>query len=253
MQGADATRDLIVDVLTFQHDINYLHTRRTEMPTPAFAVPRQPHDIMFAIGGWSIGQSLTYVEAYDTRADRWIRVAEEDPFGPRAYHGCAVIGERIYCIGGYDGVEHFNTCRMFDVRTREWSEIAPLHSARCYVGVAVVAGLVYACGGFNGQARLNTAERYDPATNQWTMLRPMNAIRSDADACELNGRVYVTGGFNGQECLNSVEYYDVAEAEWYVVPPMLTRRSGVSCVAMRGMLYVMGGFNGMTRMNTCER
>lgn len=93
------------------------------MITPAFAIPRLPHDVIFAIGGWSVGFPQSFIESYDTRADRWVQVLEEDPAGPRSYHGTAVIDNRIYCIGGFDGMEHFNTCRMFNAITKEWKEV----------------------------------------------------------------------------------------------------------------------------------
>lgn len=248
-----AARPLIIDALKFLHDLDLISTRKVEMSTPDLALPRLPHDVIFAIGGWSSGLPQTYIETYDTRADRWIRVLEEDPAGPRSYHGTAVIGERIYCIGGFDGMEYFNTCRMFSAVSKQWREIAPMHYRRCYVSVAALGGLIYACGGYDGQNRQSSAERYDPATNQWTMIPSMNAQRSDAHACVLGDRVYVTGGFNGQECMNTVEFYEPTANVWTTVPSMLTRRSGVACIGLRGQLYVIGGFNGLARMNTCER
>lgn len=93
------------------------------MTTPALALPRLPHEVIFAIGGWSEGLPQRYIETYDTRADRWIRVMEEDPAGPRAYHGTAVIGYKIYCIGGFDGMDYFNTCRVFDAVKKVWKEV----------------------------------------------------------------------------------------------------------------------------------
>lgn len=163
------------------------------MITPALAVPRLPHDVIFAIGGWSVGLPQSYIESYDTRADRWIRVMEEDSAGPRSYHGTAVIGSKIYCIGGFDGMEYFNTCRMFNAITKVWKEISPMHCRRCYVSVAALNGLIYALGGYDGQNRQSSAERYDPMSNQWTMIPSMNTQRSDAHACELNGKIYITG------------------------------------------------------------
>lgn len=53
------------------------------MATPALAVPRIPHEVIFAIGGWSEGVPQKLIETYDTRADRWNRVLTEDPAGPR--------------------------------------------------------------------------------------------------------------------------------------------------------------------------
>lgn len=248
-------RPIILETMRFLCDLDSLSTASNEITTPAFAVPRLPHEIIFAIGGWSEGAPQSCIETYDTRADRWIRVAPyfEDPSGPRSYHGTAVIGSKVYLIGGFDGTEYFNTCSRFDPIRKTWKEIAPMHSRRCYVSVSVLNGFIYAMGGYDGRVRQNTVERYCPKTNQWSFITPMHFRRSDADACTLEGKIYITGGFNGNECLNSAEFFDPETNTWSLLPNMLSRRSGVSCVAHRSCIYVIGGFNGLARMNTGEK
>lgn len=44
-------------------------------------MPRIPHDIIFLTGGWHYNHPVSTVQAYDTRADRWIDVPHEDPAG----------------------------------------------------------------------------------------------------------------------------------------------------------------------------
>lgn len=109
--------------LTFKCDLNTISVQEEFFKTPEIAIPRIPHDVIFAIGGWSGGQARQYVEVYDTRADRWISLPNNDPHGPRAYHGTAVVDHKIYCIGGYDGVEHFNLCTVFDTVNKTWKEV----------------------------------------------------------------------------------------------------------------------------------
>lgn len=247
------TRPIIIETMRFLCDLETLSTNSDAVLTPLSAIPRFPHEVIFAIGGWSDGAPQAIIESYDTRADRWVKVPQEDPSGPRSYHGTAVIGTKLYCIGGFNGTDYFNTCSRFDAAKKTWREIAPMHCKRCYVSVAALNGMIYALGGYDGHSRQNTGERYCPRTNQWTMIAPMNLQRSDADACALNGKIYITGGFNGQECLNSCEYYTPETNSWTMLPQMISRRSGVSCVALRGCIYVIGGFNGVTRMNTGEK
>lgn len=91
--------------------------------TPPFAVPRIPHDIIFIIGGFSEKLPQSSIESYDTRADRWTNIANEDSASPRGYHGATVIGHKIFCIGGYDKHEYMNTCREFDVVEKTWTEV----------------------------------------------------------------------------------------------------------------------------------
>ena len=63
---------------------------------------------------------------------------------PRAYHGIVAMNRLIYIIGGFDGMDYFNSCRVFDSEIFQWREIAPMNVKRCYVSVAVLDGFIYA-------------------------------------------------------------------------------------------------------------
>ena len=52
------------------------------------------------------------------------------PTGPRAYHGTAAIGHIIYVVGGFDGLDYFNSVRSFDPVEKVWSEVAPMNAKR---------------------------------------------------------------------------------------------------------------------------
>jgi kelch-like protein 10 len=65
------------------------------------------------------------------------KVEEVDPTGPRAYHGTAVIGYNIYVVGGFDGVDYFNSCRCFNAETKTWKEIAPMNCRRFFIAILV--------------------------------------------------------------------------------------------------------------------
>lgn len=109
--SCEDSRPMIIETLKFLYDLEMITHRDGEVPTPEIARPRVPHEILFAIGGWSGGSPTNYMETYDTRADRWVKVEEVDPTGPRAYHGTCVVGYEIYVIGGFDGMDYFNSCR----------------------------------------------------------------------------------------------------------------------------------------------
>lgn len=68
-------RPIIIDTLKFLYDLETITTANGEVETPEVARPRIPHEIMFAIGGWSGGTPTNAIESYDTRADRWIMVS----------------------------------------------------------------------------------------------------------------------------------------------------------------------------------
>ncbi|XP_004931595.1 kelch-like protein 10 [Bombyx mori] len=216
------------------------------------ARPRIPFEILFAVGGWSAGSPTSFVETYDTRADRWFLSIHMD-LTPRAYHGLCTLNNLIYMIGGFDGSDHFNTVRCYDPVTNTWHERACMYQARCYVSVVVHDGMIYALGGYNGRTRMASVERYYPDRNQWEMTTPMNKQRSDASAASLGGKIYIVGGFNGQEVLSSAEVFDPETRQWSFIRSMLSPRSGVSLIAYRECLFALGGFNGYSRLNTGEK
>ncbi|XP_043277025.1 kelch-like protein 10 isoform X2 [Venturia canescens] len=236
--GNEACRPIIIETLKFLYDLEMITQKHGEVPTPEIARPRVPHEILFAMCGWIGNSATSYMETYDTRADRWVQVREEDPSGPRAYHGVAAVGFSIYVVGGFNGRDYFSSCRCFNAVTKEWREVAPMNARRCYVSVAVVDDVVYAIGGYDGHYRQKTAERYNYRTNQWSLIAPMAVHRSDASATTLNGKIYITGGFNGQECLSSAEVYDPEVNQWTRIAPMRTRRSGQSCIAYHGCVWI---------------
>ncbi|XP_051501945.1 kelch-like protein 10 [Myxocyprinus asiaticus] len=213
--------------------------------------PRLPSTILLAIGGWSGGSPTNWIEAYDVRADRWVSVTREDE-SARAYHGAAFLDGFVYCVGGFDSVNYFNSMRKFNPITRTWLEVAPMYERRCYVSVVVLDGYIYAIGGFDGYTRLKTAERYDPNANQWTLIASMNEERSDASATTLQGKVYICGGFNGLQCLSSAESFNPETKQWTHIAPMSSRRSGVGVIAYGSLVYAVGGFDGTNRLRSAE-
>lgn len=72
--GNEACRPIIIETLKFLYDLEIITQKDGEVPTPKIARPRVPHEILFAIGGWSGRSPTNFIETYDTRADRWVKV-----------------------------------------------------------------------------------------------------------------------------------------------------------------------------------
>jgi len=130
IQNRDDCRPYIIETLKFMYDLQ-LTPSVADSIAPTLARPRYPFEVLFAIGGWSGGSPTAVIETYDTKSDRWTRIFEEDTHGPRAYHGTIVMGHYIYIIGGFDGLEYFNSCRKFNAVTKVWEEVAPMNCKRC--------------------------------------------------------------------------------------------------------------------------
>jgi kelch-like protein 10 len=77
VNGDDGCRPLVIDTLRFLYDLEIITEKTQEVITPELARPRIPHEVMFAIGGWSGGSPTSAIETYDTRADRWVQVGKK--------------------------------------------------------------------------------------------------------------------------------------------------------------------------------
>lgn len=228
------------------------------LPRSKKIVPRIPNEFVLAIGGWSSYNPdgpCGNIEAYNVRTQSWHKMKQPFP-GKRAYHGCGVIGQKIYMFGGFDrsqvGSFYASDNWSLDLKTKQWRQETSMNTGRCYVLAAVLNDEIYAVGGFSGDTRLASAEKYNPETKQWTMLPPMSKVRSDAACVGFNGKLYVIGGFNGSEIHDSVEIYDPVRNEWTFGSPLQTPRSGVKAVVYREKIYVIGGYDGQQRLKTVE-
>ncbi|XP_066576868.1 kelch-like protein 10 [Amia ocellicauda] len=250
VKQTDECKPIVIDALTVMYDLNINALSDSDLCNP-MTRPRLPYAILLSIGGWSGDSPTNDMEAYDSRANRWVDVTMPEEY-PRAYHGVAYLKGWVYCVGGFDSMDYFSSVRKFNPVELTWHEVAPMHSQRCYVSVVVLDGFIYAMGGFDGELRHNTAERYEPETNQWTLIAPMNEQRSDASATTLHGKVYICGGFNGNECLWTSETYSPETNQWTAIAPMSSRRSGVGVIAYENHVYAVGGFDGTNRLQTVE-
>ncbi|XP_051943369.1 kelch-like protein 10 [Hippocampus zosterae] len=231
--------------------MQYMKTKSVSGYSTLVARPRLPSAILLAIGGWSDANPTHLIEAYDVQADCWEYLVEHMQ-QPRAYCGAVFLNDSIYCVGGFDGAEHYNTVSRFDLKMHTWQEVAPMHSRRCYVSVTVLKGSIYALGGYDGRLRLKTAECYTPETNQWTLIASMHEHRSNASCTTLNDKVYVCGGFNGNEFLRTAEYYNPETNDWTVMTPMNSRRSGIGVIGYADHVYAVGGYDGDDRLASAE-
>lgn len=75
--------------------------------------------------------SLAQFQVYDPIVGRW-RDAEAMSM-LRSRVGVAVMRNRLYAIGGYNGTDRLNTVEVFDAETKQWSKVASMNCKRRYV------------------------------------------------------------------------------------------------------------------------
>ena len=221
---------------------------------PGKVSPRIPHELVFAVGGFTT-KACSTVEVFDARAQRWCSIPDS-VFPAHAYHGTATLDGKLFVLGGFgedrEGPEHFQAAYCMDLSSQTWARKSIMQNRRCYVSVAELKGKLYCIGGYNGRLRFNTVECFDPNTNQWTMIKPMNKVRSDACAVAYDNKIVVVGGFDGEEIHQTTEIYDPESDEWTFGPRMSQPRSGLKAVVLENKIYVIGGFNGAERLKSVE-
>ncbi|XP_031627071.1 ring canal kelch homolog isoform X2 [Contarinia nasturtii] len=244
-------KDFIIEALKYHllkgDAKNILKTTRT--------IPRQPiglPKVLLVIGGQA-PKAIRSVECYDLREEQWYQAAEMPSRRCRA--GLAVLNDKVYAVGGFNGSLRVRTVDVYDPATDSWSATCSMEARRSTLGVAVLNGLIYAVGGFDGATGLESAEVYDPKTNTWTMIASMSARRSSVGVAVVHNQLYAIGGYDGavRQCLNSVERYNVEKNTWQRISDMNARRSGSGVGVVDNVLYAIGGHDGPLVRKSCEK
>ncbi|XP_063222468.1 kelch-like protein 18 [Bacillus rossius redtenbacheri] len=206
---------------------------------------------IFAVGGLTkTGDSLSTVEVYDPAVDTW-QMAEAMSM-MRSRVGVAVMHNRLYAFGGYNGYDRLSTVEVFDPQKKAWGRVASMQCKRSAVGAAALNDRLYVCGGYDGVTSLNTVECYNPERNEWTYLANMTRHRSAGGVVAFDAHIYALGGHDGLSIFDSVECYSPQTGKWTSVGPMQTRRCRLGVATLNGKLYVCGGYDGSTFLQTVE-
>ena len=76
----------------------------------------------------SFNEHAAEFQVYDPIVGRW-RDAEAMSM-LRSRVGVAVMRNRLYAIGGYNGTDRLNTVEVFDAETKQWSKVASMNCKR---------------------------------------------------------------------------------------------------------------------------
>ncbi|MFQ6125369.1 MAG: LamG-like jellyroll fold domain-containing protein [Candidatus Heimdallarchaeota archaeon] len=115
---------------------------------------------------------------------------------PRADLAVAVVNERIYAIGGFNGIQNLATMEEYNPATDTWRSRAPMPTARGWLAATAVNGKIYVLGGWDGTNYLPTVEEYDPTTDTWRRRAPMPTHRYGLAMAAVGGRIFAIGGQN---------------------------------------------------------
>ena len=167
----------------------------------------------YLFGGWN-GQG--YVDStyyYDAKEDAWL---QETPLtSVRGFAAAARAGDRIYLVGGSDGVADLSLCQSYDLvlaRLGEepWHTHLPMRVRRAGHAAVVAEGYLYVVGGGWGDY-FEYNERYDIANDAWStfespFIGEWRALGLTAIGAAEGTFLYAIGGWSGRY-LSAVQAY----------------------------------------------
>jgi len=178
----------------------------------------------------------------------------------RSSLGVAVVGGKIYAIGGSTGndesshiVEIVSSNEEYDPVTDAWIFKKPMPTARYGFAIAVYQNKIYCIGGVtsystsSGYDVTGINEVYDPATDTWETKTPMPTARDSLQANVVNDRIYLIGGYLGKynssnpyasySTLNEV--YNPATDSWTTKTPIPTATMGYASAVVNNQIYII--------------
>ncbi|MBI1925487.1 hypothetical protein HYR99_14695 [Candidatus Poribacteria bacterium] len=158
-----------------------------------------------------------------------------------------IVKDKIYVIGGFDGVRAMSTVLEYDPIADTWTQKADMPTARFDHAACVVDGKIYVIGGYNRALAkvFSTVEAYDPARDMWTKHPDMPTARYVNSAGVVNGMIYVCGGGLIGDVNDAptrvVERYNPITGKWTKEADMLSGRQEFSVAVLGGKIYAFGG------------
>jgi len=142
---------------------------------------------------------------------------------PRSILGVAVVGNRIYAIGGrgwppVNFGPHLTLIEEYDTTSRQWQQKSDMLDTREVFGPVVVRESIYLIGGVISRGvgfapeYLASVNVYGPQKDAWRDIPAMPRPFAVQGAAAVNGRIYVLGGTGdvgkGWELFPDVVVYD---------------------------------------------
>ncbi|XP_062848934.1 kelch-like protein 6 [Trichomycterus rosablanca] len=172
---------------------------------------------------------------YNAFLNKWIQV--EYMSAGRWRHKMAVLGGKVYVLGGFNGVQRLSSVEAYDPFHNCWTEVTPLLIGVSSFSTASYAKTIYVIGGGpNGKLATNSLQCYDSVSNKWTLKSPMPIEAKCTNAVTFRERVYVVGG-----AMKALYSYSPAADAWTLVTELGGERASCGISACCNKLFITGG------------
>ncbi|XP_060624148.2 kelch-like protein 6 [Anolis sagrei] len=172
---------------------------------------------------------------YNSSINKWIQI-EYLNVG-RWRHKMAVLGGKVYVLGGFDGIQRISSVETYDSFHNCWSEAAPLMINVSSFGAASYKRKLYVIGGGpNGKLATNKTQCYDPTTNKWSLKAPMPVEAKCVNATSFHDHIYVVGG-----AMRAVYSYSPLTDTWCLITQLSNERASCGIAPCNNKLFITGG------------
>ncbi|MBC7462352.1 MAG: hypothetical protein H7287_13410 [Thermoleophilia bacterium] len=193
--------------------------------------------------------------SFDPQRGSWSRLADAPV--ERAAAGAAVIGHRLYVVGGRnDHSATLGSTSIYDFTTGRWSLGPTLNHPKEHLAAVAARGALYVLGGRAlGQGNFADVERWVPGRGGWRRLAPMPLPRAGFQAVVAGARIVVIGGEGASGTIDRVDRFDPVTQRWSRFAQLPTARHGLGVVADGPIIWAIAGGPqpGLTTTSVVER
>ncbi|MEK3684949.1 Kelch repeat-containing protein [Paenibacillus sp. FSL R10-2736] len=197
-------------------------------------------------------QKTTYV--YDPSSDSWSK--KSDMPTARAAATAAVVGDKIYVIGGYYDNSSGVTLRtpkveVYSPDSDTWTTSTRMTVGRSWAASAVIGDNIYVVGGINeSSAIVSTVEALNTTTGVWSTKTKLPVAVNAPSAAAYNGKIFLLGGVKSYGTTNaynsSIYEYDPISNIWLAKSNSLTGTAATAVATLNGKIYTLGGEKSLT-------
>jgi N-acetylneuraminic acid mutarotase len=172
---------------------------------------------------------------YNLATNTWSEVNAEVSI-PRKDSFAVEVDNKIYLIGGDDGLYHREDVEIFDIATETISKSThTLNSWRTPSGVVEANGSIFVVGGINEDGNLTTIETN--TSNGWEIYSNVPQNYANYSVVSLNGDIYTIGG----ETANGIDGNLTKLGASSKTSRFKTPRKEHNSIVLDGKVYILGG------------
>jgi hypothetical protein len=167
----------------------------------------------------------------------------------RGFLGAALVGGKIYIMGGDAKYATLHTMQVYDIAGKTLSDGPSMPHARRGFATVVVGNRIYVMGGsITPPSSTTKVDVFDATTQTWTN-GPEMLSAADGQAVPVDHRIVFPGGFRGdmratrmRGDIADVQALDLREGKWDFLPPLDEPMGGSAVAALNGWVFLLGAF-----------